>query len=428
MSLIKDSNNAERSIGCYFAERFETQASVEDNGGIITGTPTFSGEGMLCESGDVAIFSCDTCTGEKVSIVFKFNPSFEADDDINHGLWSTENDTYRFYKHAGTVGNKLYFVAQTNVVIATVLLVDYQPYWKTNEDNVFVLTLESGDTDIWLNGNKILSDRGTAITTDNFSKIAAGLGSISGVGTYVGSIKELKVFNRKISDEEALLYSLDNIGMSYEKDALLNYITDNNTAELGKIVDISGNGLDLTTTGTVAKVSDGWGYDLCGADNYGITVPITGTFDTITFSYWANSCDVGGQTPFSFEDPLGNVVFMIQHFFNGIYFYSGSSSTPQASSLTRSNLINRWVHVVGQFDGTDCKIWVDGERGANASTPLPPSTNYNSNSYLTIGSRSNLLSNYNGKIARVKMWDSVLTELQIQDLYSKELKSINRIQ
>ncbi len=92
-------------------------------------------------------------------------------------------------------------------------------------------------------------------------------------------------------------------------------------------------------------------------------------------------------------------------------------ATPNAYAQYPSPALNQWYHLVGTYDGTDVKLYVNG--GAPISTSAPGSIT-TSTIPVVIGKEGNLLDStgFKGTIDDVGIWHNTLTEGEARALYT----------
>ena len=140
----------------------------------------------------------------------------------------------------------------------------------------------------------------------------------------------------------------------------------------------------------------------------------------ITYSVWANldtfSADIiGNKSSSNFGTGLnfaaGNLVFQLGN---------GSNDSWNNSRINLSSYVNtgEWFHIIGTFDGTNAKIYINGiER--NNWTPTQPFTISGWNNNFQIGKRADQVSSFiNGRLSNVAFWNSGLTPIQVTTLYN----------
>lgn len=100
-----------------------------------------------------------------------------------------------------------------------------------------------------------------------------------------------------------------------------------------------------------------------------------------------------------------------------ILFAVGNGTTNANAQYHLSNIVGKYYHVVGVYDGSTVKIYIDGVLGSVignitgtiAETGLPIAIGYNP---------SYGYSWFRGKLAEVKIFNSAITAAQVQELYT----------
>ena len=95
-----------------------------------------------------------------------------------------------------------------------------------------------------------------------------------------------------------------------------------------------------------------------------------------------------------------------------LFYYSVN-----ASDLTFTNVKDEWIYVVGTYDGTTQKLYVDGSLSNSQSTSQTISTTTNAR----IGTSSYIdLYPFNGNLANVAIWNRALSSDEINSVMWKE--------
>ncbi len=111
--------------------------------------------------------------------------------------------------------------------------------------------------------------------------------------------------------------------------------------------------------------------------------------------------------------------FMLRQQGNDVSFFIGNSSGSYAAATASNSLtLNSWQHVVGTWDGSVIKVYVNGVLGA--------STNWAGSMYTTsnavyIGKNNFTNEIYQGKIDEVRVWDRALCQGEIQNNRNGEI-------
>lgn len=102
-------------------------------------------------------------------------------------------------------------------------------------------------------------------------------------------------------------------------------------------------------------------------------------------------------------------------------YYTGGTSSLNAANVSHPINAGDWVHVVGQYDGTNTKVFANGLAGTNAVTPLAPVITTSQN--LTIGTSYSGGQAWGGSIVAPMLFDAVLTQAEIIEL-GKDMKRL----
>lgn len=101
-------------------------------------------------------------------------------------------------------------------------------------------------------------------------------------------------------------------------------------------------------------------------------------------------------------------------------FYSVNTSDVQYTTPVR----NEWVYVVGTYDGSNQKLYINGSQTNNAATSQTINTTTNAR----IGSQSDSLGNYmNGNLANVAIWNRALHPDEINAIMWKSYGDLNAV-
>jgi len=201
--LIQNSQPAERVRGCTFADLFESQANVEQNGGAVTGVPTFDvKEGVTLDG--AADFLTYNLTGtefdsDPLSFVIEFTPDFAPDDGVRYFILDTNAGAQRFYfrKNSGA-DNEIQLIWGVTILDATYAA--YGAYWNDYGRNVLVATVTTGGHELFLNGNSIDTDVNAtiALAPDTLYVGASNAGALF----FPGTIHSVKFFKNALLTQQ----------------------------------------------------------------------------------------------------------------------------------------------------------------------------------------------------------------------------------
>lgn len=216
--LQKNSTPAERALRCSFAEKCRDAGAIAANGGVISGSPTFDGEGVILDG--VSDYVTYTLMGGEfdsaaLSIALEFWPDFEADEAVTRLLFDSSSLYYRLARQSTGV-LRLYL---GGTVIADIPQLTFAPYWLTNSRNTLLIHSTGSSTDMELNGNPILTDDLTAWAPTR--PIELFLGASSTLGSFFkGKIGEFKVFKSLLTAKDAENFYNKNT-YDYQRSALV---------------------------------------------------------------------------------------------------------------------------------------------------------------------------------------------------------------
>ena len=108
---------------------------------------------------------------------------------------------------------------------------------------------------------------------------------------------------------------------------------------------------------------------------------------------------------------------------NGNYRYV---DTPDGSFSSPSN---EWIHLVGTWDGTNAKIYINGVSQTLSITGTPSNPSAQTDPHIGINSTDSGLNQWTGSISQVGIWQGALTQAQVQSVmeatsYSKIPSSV----
>ena len=208
MSLLQyNSVPAERSVGCVFAENFESNWHVQENGGAISGSPVINHGATFDGAADYITYRLQghEFNAANISIVIEFYPDFNYSDNVEcYFIDSTDPYRYIIYKKPIGGGYQL-DIYLGNTQIASILPATYGGSWLQSERNVLVVSGTSGATNAWLNGTQILTSDASAWTPDAPTELYVG-SRFNATGLFDGVISSVKVFQSLLTGEDAENY------------------------------------------------------------------------------------------------------------------------------------------------------------------------------------------------------------------------------
>jgi hypothetical protein len=194
------------------------------------------------------------------------------------------------------------------------------------------------------------------------------------------------------------------------KDALVaHYAFENNTE------DSSGNNLNGTAVGNTNFVAGAMGFaiEFDGVDGY-VDCGNSASFDIteeITLSAWVNTSDSGNSEHNPFISK-GDHTYAIKHSIdNNIQFFIYDGGWFTANSGVDSSFDGDWHHVVGTYDGSELKIYVDSVLKTTTTHEGTISTASNN---LAIGTNTEETDRfYEGVIDEVRIYNRALSAAEI---------------
>lgn len=186
-----------------------------------------------------------------------------------------------------------------------------------------------------------------------------------------------------------------------------------------RVTDQSGNGNTASVTSpvwTTGKLSQALFFD--GTGNQVVTVPDSATLNqtrAFTVSLWVNLVD--GVNRGFFEKTVGgnvNTQFLLFTESNRFQFRVMTGSTQTISSDDVVPL-NTWMHIVGTFDGSTMRMYVNGVLQANTRTVTEQITG--GSGATLIGTLGSGVYRMQGKIDEVRLYNRALSQSDVTSLY-----------
>ncbi len=255
-----------------FYEDFSSRESIARNNGTLTGTPIVRDGLILNGSTDYVTYQIPSTlfSHPQISFVVEFIPDFNWDVDAYVNIFSSSGDDYYILKRQNADGNTLQFVSG-GVSIANISSATYSGYWGQGERNTIVVSFESGDTNVWLNGFQIVTNDGSAYSPTSMGALVIGA-SVAGLYKFDGTIKSFSIHNRLFTQEDV---------SALQNNSLYNYQNkasvwlDFKSISDDFVLDRSGKGNSFTNVGGSFSAP---GIDLDGSNDYLLCDSATGIY------------------------------------------------------------------------------------------------------------------------------------------------------
>lgn len=441
---MQNSTNAERQRGCFFADDFITRASVESNNGTVTGAPQF-GNGMVLDgTNDYVTYNVAAphFTGNEFSCVMDFKPDFATSENAFRRLFHTTNG-FSIAKLQNSLNNGLRIILD-GIIIEDIPKATYSPYWNQGEINRLVLTSDSGDTSVWLNGAQILTNDASGWAFSAFDDLCIGA-TIGGGNNFKGTIYSFRAFNIQLDDNEAESYNSWNVyNYKNQTSVDLPMLMEQHDPENNRTLDLSGNNNHAVWTPGATQPSKNTtmpGYNFDGTnDVMNIASSTSNTFGNGTtdqpfsISYWGKI-----ENASNFFGVIKRNGAIAKEYQLGIatnkqlYFVLHDQSTGgligRTSPVTLAPEEGNYVHIVGTYDGVNnagMKFYVNGVRRDTQNNSSGSYTAMeNTGTPIVLGSLN--AAYLDGNLMFVKILPTELTHMQVTDLYTSEQRLLNRI-
>jgi fibronectin type 3 domain-containing protein len=145
----------------------------------------------------------------------------------------------------------------------------------------------------------------------------------------------------------------------------------------------------------------------------------------LTFSTWAYANAVGAVNFIGGFGDTGTAGYWLgQAGGSGTWCFSlgGSGSNYNQLVGTTPVVLNQWVHVVGTYDGTQQKLYVNGKLDASATVVSGPLAYTGLTGGFMVGNIEGINSSryWNGSVDEVAVWNATLTATEVKTLYERE--------
>jgi hypothetical protein len=196
-------------------ELWKDTTTAEDNGWTLIGTPTIDNGIVLNGTTQRATRNVYTeFASTAITIAVKFSPDFDYDENANRAFFDATNGARYLVTKRDNANNNFLLVILGSVTIANITTAQYSAYWNVGEVNTLVVSGESGNTDAWLNGNKVLDGDSTAWSPKTPTIFYVG-SSYTGASLFDGTIYSTEIFQGKWDDAQEEAWRL---GTSFSLD------------------------------------------------------------------------------------------------------------------------------------------------------------------------------------------------------------------
>jgi hypothetical protein len=416
--MLKNKNPAEIMCGLVADFDFSSAANIALQGGVITGALEYKNKGAFFDgTSDYITYPVRTQLFESgvFSAVIEFTPNFELNDgSIHYFFRALGASATSFYKDSdGTLKLR----NGTNVSAFT--LASLEPYWKTNQRNVIVVTRATTPASVvYLNGVFISTQ--TNPMTFGTPHTSLLIGAVETPASYFsGTIHSVKFFKHYaagglLTTQEALDYYTGQT-FNYMKRAsvILPMTAENHDATNGITKDVSGRGNDFTITGAVKLARRG--YSLSGNNNFQAALELVGAGDITIGGVYNLTTFTGANYRFAEN---GKIIFYLASATGIINF----SSNAGVSAAATTGPLMPGVHslfATRSAAGT-VAFYLDGK-------VIPSTTNSGATAAGTYGLKFGGTPSVIGNDYGNYLFPFLMTPLQIADLHLKLMKNINLI-
>jgi hypothetical protein len=286
----------------------------------------------------------------------------------------------------------------------------------------FVSASSDGSTTrIYVNGKFEKSYSETLYTANGKIDVGADIGNST--TQFQGSIDEVKIYGRQLSDAEMLAWFNDcTVNLN---DGLVAYypMTGNANSAVGTGLDLTVSGATLTTD-RFGSANSAYLFD--GNSSLVSNIFSTTNFSGLSVSSWISTkytssskviWQVTGDVSYVSRSTTG-------HFMAAMDGHSGDNASTDES--TTNVATGEWIFVSASNDGTMTRVYVNGNLEASY-----PETLYTGTGYIAIGfdkATPNLTTRFIGSIDEVKIYNRVLCDNEMAALYSKSETGIEQDQ
>jgi len=318
----------------------------------------------------------------------------------------------------------------------------------------------SGVLELWRDGKIVGSVDTGDWTPRNWDKNYIG-GHQGDNGWFEGIVGESRVYNRALSEKEIkTLYQMRNpslqVSNAPERSDLVLYLDAGNRRsydpdqEEYRWYDLSGNGFEAHGTTGEGSLDDsefpewtleaGGSFDFAGT--YGLNVPgPLPDSDELTIEVWMKRKDLTDSNNYISDARNGGGTWHLTNYRNysndspvrhiNISWDLEADDPPEEdedgnASTPESNWWDRWTHIVFMSDGSESRLYVDGERinDERLKNDDPFSTGLGED--FAIGNRYTGSQSLDGEIAVFRVYNRALPDKQVKINYRAEKNRFNK--
>lgn len=289
-----------------------------------------------------------------------------------------------------------------------------------------VAVSDNNGMDLWVNGTKRATNTNTSSWVDSTTDTGIGMAYVSDTTTenpLDGIIDEVAIWKRPLTDTE--IQDLYNAGAGVQFPFNSNLLA--NGCELyykldtsGNIYDASGEGRTGTINGATFTTSGfiGSAYNFDGSnDNIAISNGYTvGT--TFTVQAWINPDNPStyGTVYDKASSGANRNMRLLVNSDDTVLLQIQDGTNSASVTSTGTVTAGSWNHVVGTYDGSSLKIYLNNSSPDSTSTTLIPYSGVTAGNYL--GARWDNIFNYDGRIDEFALWSKTLDASEVGSLYN----------
>jgi hypothetical protein len=429
-----------------FSESFRNAQCVVENDGLVTNATVVNGNLLVDALNEYVEYKYYARPTTQMTIMAWVYPT---EIDLTNGCmvasdykYAVGNDGWRLggdYLNPTNMGFNVWNSGNNTSCSVSDFLSTYLNQW------VHVCGVYSGGNYVYfyVNGIKVAEDVTSIPSSIGYQSsvyLRIGARSDDTSHRWRGNIKDVRIFNKVLSASEILNYATGNVYGSMNLPTINLPMEIRNHDSLNSLtLDISGNSYNGTISGATKNTTSG-GYSFDGTNDIITTSKSVDYSNNFSFGGWIK-CNgaLGGVTDdyafaFGCADWSGSAVrgCCTRISSNSLVNSYGNGTTGQNSTII-SNYTNgyagSWNHIISTYNTStqNIKIYLNGQNIVNTTFSI--TTPETGGKYFQTGGSSylNASSSYwYGTIKFVKYWEGTeLTDLQVKDLFEKELRRLN---